>query len=133
MGVLFYNENIKMKKLLLVTIVLLFGTTVFAQSLDVRLEKKYGKASLEEMIAKNPKRYNMLVYALDNACYLTAKPSGKDLSLPTITCNSNQKLNFIDLGLDITNQNQYFLVEGTDKMLVVKSEWVLMNEITTKK
>ncbi len=122
-----------MKKLLLVTIVLLLGTKVFSQSVDVRLEKKYGKASLEEMISKEPKKYRMLLYAIDNACYFTAKPSGKELSLTSITCNTEQPLNFIDLGLDITNQNQYFLIEGKDKMLVVKSEWVLMNEMTTKK
>lgn len=132
-GCLVCNENFKMKKLLLVTIVLLFGASVFGQSTDARLERKYGKASLDEMIAKNPKKYNMLLYALDNACYVTAKPSNKDLSLKSIACDPSQKLNFIDLGLDISNQNQYFLIDGTDKMLVVKSEWVLMNEMTTKK
>lgn len=122
-----------MKKLLLVTLVFFLGTTVFSQSTTAKLEKKYGKASLNEMISKNPERYKMLLYALDNACYVTGKPVGKDLSLQTITCDPNQALNFIDLGLDIINQNQYFLIEGTDKMLVVKSEWVLTNEMTTKK
>ena len=36
---------------------------------------------------------------------------------------------FDDLGLDIINSNQYFKIEGTDKMLVVKSIWVLDNEL----
>jgi len=35
--------------------------------------------------------------------------------------------------LKIENQNQYFRIEGTDKMMVVKSNYVLKNEIENKK
>jgi hypothetical protein len=44
------------------------------------------------------------------------------------------KLNFQELGLSIIeNQNQYFLIQGTTKMLVVKSAIVLNQELSSKK
>jgi hypothetical protein len=44
------------------------------------------------------------------------------------------KLNYQDLGLSIIeNENQYFLIQGTTKMLVVKSSIVLKQEFSSKK
>jgi hypothetical protein len=76
----------------------------------------------------------MLVYALDHAYYITVRPSGKTEGIEqerALVIGNDS--NFISLGLDILNRNQYIPLSGTDKMLVVKSEWVLMNELKTKK
>ena len=86
------------------------------------------------MIQDNPAQYNVLVYALDHACYVIDKPVEKDLSgFTTIPVDVSKPINFLDLGLEIKDQNQYFLIQGTSKMLVVKSNWVLNHELTTKK
>jgi hypothetical protein len=110
-----------------------FGTLV-AQSIDNRLLQRYSEAELVLIKNDNPEKYAMLEYALDHAYYITARPSGKTEGIEeerTIVISENT--NFISLGLDILNRNQYIPISGTDKMLVVKSEWVLMNELKTKK
>ena len=86
------------------------------------------------MKANDPAKYTMYVYAIDHACYVTDLPSGKLSDLNgTIEVDMNKPLNFIELGLDIKTSNQYLKITGTDKMLVVKSVYVLENELQTKK
>jgi hypothetical protein len=124
-----------MKKQLLILTFFTFVTGFsFAQKADVRLEKKYSPKEITQMIQDNPAQYNVLVYALDHACYVIDQPVEKDLSgFTTIPVDVTKPLNFLDLGLEIKEQNQYFLIQGTSKMLVVKSNWVLNHELTTKK
>ena len=40
--------------------------------------------------------------------------------------------NFIDLGLEIQGQNQYFQISGDDRLLVIKSKVVLNYEMQKK-
>ena len=76
----------------------------------------------------------MYVYAVDKACYVSDLPKGKEAKLDgAINVDISKPLNFIDLGLDIKSVNQYFKINGTDKMLVVKSEFVLNNELKNNK
>lgn len=75
---------------------------------------------------------NLLNYALENAVYITEIPSKNAIELKTISVPLTI-LKFTDTGLKIENQNQYFRIEGTDKMMVVKSNYVLQNELKTKK
>lgn len=106
----------------------------FSQEIDVRLTKKYSQTELNQMIHENPSQYKMLVYALDNACYVIEVPEGKEIaSFGTVDVDTSKPYTFIDLGLEITSQNQYLKINGTKKMLVVKSEWVLNHELTSKK
>lgn len=101
---------------------------VSAQNYDSRLLKKFNHEELSSMEQNDPQSLDRYEYALDHAMYITDLPSGKSIDLPTITLNEEGQ-NFADLGLDIINTNQYFKIEGTDKMLVVKSVWVLDNEL----
>ena len=106
----------------------------FSQKVDQRLEKKYSKNEITQIIKDDPGHYHFLVYALDNACYTIDQPKGKDLSEFTeISLDIKSPLNFLDLGLEIKDQNQYFIIKGTNKLLVVKSNWVINHELKTKK
>ncbi len=101
---------------------------------DQRLEKKYSKKEINQMIKDDPGHYHFLVYALDNACYTIDQPKGKDLSEFTeISLDLKSPLNFLDFGLEIKDQNQYFIIKGTNKLLVVKSNWVINHELKSKK
>lgn len=124
-----------MKKLsLLFLFFTCLGNGFFAQKIDQRLEKKYSKNDISYMLNNNFSHYNLLVYALDNACYTIDQPKGKDLSeLIEISLDVKSPLNFLDLGLELKDQNQYFTIKGTNKLLVVKSNWVLNHEINSKK
>jgi hypothetical protein len=76
----------------------------------------------------------MLVHALDNGMYVTSRPAGKSEALDReIVFDLGTPKNFVEMGFEILNRNQYFPITGTDKMLVLKSEWVLLNELKNKK
>lgn len=124
-----------MKKLILPLLFFTFFSAIsFSQMVDQRLEKKYSKQEINQMIKDDLGQYQFLVYALDNACYTIDKPKGKDISEFTeISLDIKSPLNFLDLGLEIKDQNQYFIIKGTNKLLVVKSNWVLNHEINSKK
>ncbi len=105
-----------------------------AQNIDSRLLQRYSETDLAVLRNETPEKYNLLVYALDHALYTTALPSGKIEGLDTPrSLQYGETTNFLDLGLEILTRNQYIPLLGTDKMLVVKSEWVLLNEMKTKK
>lgn len=99
----------------------------FSQELDSRLLDRYAPEELTEMYNNNQQEYRLLVYALDNAVYLTDFPKGKDTEFESIDI-SGSELDFVALGLTIKNENQYFKVVGQDKLLVVKSRLVLNHE-----
>jgi hypothetical protein len=58
-------------------------------------------------------------------------PSGKETQLPEIILVHNTN-KFTDLGLKILNENQYFRIKDSNNMLVVKSMYVLKNELKNK-
>jgi len=71
----------------------------------------------------------VLNYAIENAIYfvdVNDKPSIS--SLNSIDIDSNKKT-FIDYHLKLQNSNQYFVDKSKGKMLVVKSWYVLKNEL----
>lgn len=98
-----------------------------SQEIDSRLLNRYAPEELTELYNNNQQEYKLLVYALDNAVYLTEIPEGKNTDFETIDI-SGSELNFIALGLGIKDSNQYFRVEGENKLLVVKSRYVLNKE-----
>ena len=124
-----------MKKLVLLFLFFTFFSKIsFSQMVDQRLEKKYSNKEINQMIKDDPGHYHFLEYAIDNACYTIDQPKGKELSEFTeISLDIKSPLNFLDLGLEIKDQNQYFIIKGTNKLLVVKSNWVLNHELKTKK
>ena len=98
-----------------------------SQEVDSRLLDRYAPEELTEMYNNNQQEYKFLVYALDHAVYLTEVPEGKKVDFETIDI-SNSELNFVALGLGIKDTNQYFKVLGENKLLVVKSRYVLNQE-----
>lgn len=117
-----------MKLLTILGISLISTLGLNAQELDSRLLERYSEAEIYEMQQKDPESYSITVYALDHAIYYLDVPVDKEVNFSTIRVAEGD-LNFVDLGLDIKEQNQYFLVEGKSKILVVKSRWVLSYEM----
>jgi hypothetical protein len=119
-----------MKKLLLLFAPILLSAYVSAQTADQRLLSSYSQQELNEIKTNDPRMINMLNYALDHACYITDLPSGKSADLGnSMSVDINKAVCFADLGLKIEDHNQYLPVKGTSKMLVVKSTFVLRNEL----
>lgn len=108
-----------------------FGALSFSQTIDSRLLEKYSKSELNEMIENSPNDYAILDYALDNGMYYSIGSNPKAASLPTIDL-PEEGATFLDLNLEITSSNQYFKINGEDKILVVKSKWVLNHEMENK-
>ena len=120
-----------MKTVLILSLTFLFVGSSFSQKIDDRLLAKYSLEEVNSIQAKTPDLFKMLTYSLDNAMYITDLPTGKNQDLPSVEMPSEGQT-YLDLGLEIIKENQYFIIQGKEKMLVVKSEWVLNNEIKTK-
>ncbi len=127
-----------MKILITSFLLLSFFQVSYAQKIDSRLLNNYSEVYLSELISNETQEYNLLVYAIDNACYLTQAPASKSSEFTkSISWTLDSIPAFLDLnlkyGIVLENFNQYIQLEGTDKMLVVKSRIVLENELKTKK
>lgn len=123
-----------MKTTSLLLLCLTINLTSFSQDFDKRLEKTYSKSQLITMKNENLAQFNMLNYALDNALYVIEMPVEKMSQIQgTIAYDQKNKATFLELGLTITKENQYFKIKDTNKVLVVKSEWLLMNELNSRR
>jgi LEA14-like dessication related protein len=120
-----------MKLLLTLSITMLLSGLVYSQDFDSRLLAKYSQSELTEMKSTSPDEYKLLVYALDHAIYIAENGNAKGNQLEQVTLPAGS-YTFLDLGLQIKDQNQYFLIAGENKMLVVKSKWVLNHEMEKK-
>lgn len=118
-----------MKTLLLCALMVL-PSLLFAQDYDNRLLDSYSQETLDAIAQDDPAKIQVLNYALDNAMYFADGGNTKGTELMEITVPEGAT-SFVDLKLQITDQNQYFKVSGEDKLLVVKSFWVLSNELET--
>lgn len=122
-----------MKQILLFTIFLSAVNMAFSQEVDARLTTRYSPTELADLKQNDPEKLTLLNYALDHACYIADVPKGKESGLNgVVEMNTNDPIDFIALGLEIQKTNQYLRIKGTDKVLVVKSEWVLTNEMQNK-
>ena len=117
-----------MKKIFFSTFIFCSSFAVFSQKYNVDLEKSYSKSELKKMSSDD---LILLDYALTNGIYVTALPSKESSEIKELNVTSEIK-KFTDIGLRIENQNQYFNIVGTDKMLVMKSKYVLQNELKNK-
>lgn len=119
-----------MKIALLIYLCFIIQFNSFSQEYDKRLEKIFSVEELKTMQKENPSKITMLNYALDNAVYISDLPSEKKSEFTkSINYDFNKKPNFIELGLKIEEQSQPFRINGTEKILVVKSEYLLNYEI----
>jgi hypothetical protein len=123
-----------MKTTFILLLSILISSISFSQEFDKRLEKTYTSSQLTTMQKENPAQLNMLNYALDNALYVIDMPKEKMSEIQkTITYDLKKKATFLELGLTIQKENQYFKINGLDKVLVVKSEWMLLNELNSRR
>tara|TARA_B100001287_G_scaffold778_2_gene610 strand:+ start:137 stop:502 length:366 start_codon:yes stop_codon:yes gene_type:complete len=91
------------------------------------LLKSYTSQELNELKEKRPDHYELLSYALNNAVYFGSYDASKHNELPKIQ-GLNESKNFSDYGLKIEDINQYFYCPEINKVMVVKSFWVLKHE-----
>ena len=119
-------------KIILTVIVVAFSLGALSQKVDERLLKSYSTEELTSLKENNGKELEMLNYALDNALYVVDIPKGKQDQLDGSLDIPGGEYDFTDLGIRPSSRNQYYRIIGTDKMLIVKSKWVLMNEIKKK-
>jgi hypothetical protein len=122
-----------MKKGLLI-ILLVFTQQIVAQKASPALAKSYSKTELQSFEQDGQGTINVLNYAVDQACYTILIPQGKDVDqFPTITLKSKKDIRFTDYQLQIKDRTQYFKIEGSNELLVVKSINVLRLEMQNKK
>ena len=106
----------------------MFSSFSFAQNYNSELLKSYSKVEIQSMDVESVKA---LEYGVENAIYFIAIPTGKKADFPVF---ENPKLiaKYTDLGLKITNENQYFQMKESNQLMVVKSMYVLKNELINK-
>lgn len=109
-------------KTLFFGLVLVFCCNSFAQTYDTRLEPYYSKAEIQKMIQEDVATYKFLVKCLNKAIFISDVPLEKVSTIKfngTLDINPDETHTFLSLGLTITDEYQYYKIEGTNKMLVV--------------
>jgi len=109
-------------------IILLFLLTVQhaqAQNFNSTLLKSYSKQELKSYSIDELK---VLEYGISNAIYFADIPEGKETDFKEVI-DLNGSLNFTDYQFKISSENQYYKVKNSNKILVVKSMYVLKNEL----
>ncbi len=119
-----------MKKILAITVSMLLCGTLFSQKIDNRLLKSFDENTLIDLKKNDVQKYNLLISSIGNAIEIVELPlkKGKSKLLNEITLPDGE-YNYLDLGLEIKEENQYFKITNTDKMMIVKSFYVLRNEL----
>jgi hypothetical protein len=98
------------------------ATISFGQTYDSRLEPHYSKEQIQTMIKEDVATYKFLINCLNKAIFIADIPAekAKDIKFNgEIEIDPNAKHTFLSLGLQITDEYQYYKIEGTNKMLVV--------------
>lgn len=116
-----------MKKTIFSVIVFLGASLSYGQNLSKDANKQ--ATAQEPVVSKE-----MQVYAAKNGTYIIARPEGKELTTNgEITLQKAKLVDPVAMGIKITDRTQYFGITGTTDLLVVKSTWVLDNEMKTRK
>ena len=120
--------------------IFLFGLNMLcvAQNKQEQLAQLYTQEELTSLKANDPKEFRLISYALENGCYVTKAPQGKSEGFTkSINWTNSTEPTFFDLkkmyAIELENFNQYIQITGTDKMVVVKSRFVLENELSNQK
>ena len=117
----------KLKFALAITcICLTFLTSAQSKKIDDRLLVKYTSEELRTIKKESPEQIQFLNYCIDNAFYVTDLPTEKanknDGRIGSIVVKDIENINFFQLGVELVQDDyQYFAIEGTDRLLVVKS------------
>ncbi len=119
-----------MLKISLTILTFLVGIhSFYSQEINPKLHQQYAK---EELNLLSKDEIKLLNYAVDHAIVIGDLPIEKSNQITQeITYVDNQT--FLDLGLKITDSNQYFKIKGQNKLLIVKSKSWLANELLNAK
>lgn len=118
-----------MKLATVISFLIVITSLSYAQEGIQKLSGSYTQEELSIINTENPETIKVLIYGLDNAVVIMDFPNEKSNEIVNTIDLPEGEFNFTDLGLKIENQNQYFKVNGTNKLLMVKSMWVLNNEM----
>ena len=111
-----------MKTIFILLLTLLVSGAVSAQQYDQRLLNAYSTEELASISQEKPELIAILNYALDNASYIAETGNKDNSGLTSISLESTKTSPcFAELGIKISDQNQYYKIQGTYKILVVKS------------
>lgn len=117
-----------MKKTIFSSIVFLSLSSAYGQNLS----KDANKPVTEQQAPVVSKE--MEAYAVKNGTYIVARPEGKKLTPDgEVTLEKAKLVDPKAIGVKIMNKTQYFTIAGTNDLLVVKSSWVLENEMKNSK
>ena len=109
-------------KTLFLGLALVISNEACAQTYDTRLEPYYAKEDIQKMIREDVATYKFLVNCLNKAIFIADIPAEKAESIKfngTLAIDPEKKHTFLSLGLTITDEYQYYKIEGTNKMVVV--------------
>lgn len=118
---------------LLVSSFFVFSAFSFAQT-EIRETVKEPQ-TMEQIAANSPAEHaKLLKFAETHGSTIMDFPKGKDAKLNgEVTMEQANLIDPIKMGLGILPTNQYFRITDTDKMLMVKSVFLLQQEMKTTK
>ncbi|MES2588899.1 MAG: hypothetical protein V4622_07960 [Bacteroidota bacterium] len=131
------NNTFKnLKKTSLVFLFFIGSSVVFSQEIDNRLLKKYSKTELINIKKNDVQEYNFLVKAVKEGVYVSNIPTSKGKRITydgTLNIDPNQDHTFISLEKEITDEYQFYRIEGTQKMLVIQPRILLDKRVSISK
>ena len=117
----------------LLSVILIFCSCFHAFSQSALLDS-YTQSELDELKQVNIADYELLSYAIENALEFGEYFDSKHSNLEHVNNDiSPEIVSFTDFGFKIKDQNQYYFWEDQQKIIIVKSFWVLRNEQTIKR
>ena len=117
-----------MKNIFLLSFCMSISLVCNSQKVNSGLKNSYSTQELIDYKTNDSDKYELLLYAFDHATYLSDYDENKHSALKRIDTN-NPNPRFTDLAVKIENVNQYFYAAKLNKVVVVKSEWVLRHEM----
>ena len=125
-----------MKRLLFLILFATSALSISAQKsgIDERLLVKFSAEEMKKLQIEDPEELKYLTYCIENAFSIGKTSKEKIKSQPdnygAIKLKSLPINNFFELNLNINNRTaQYFLINGTEKVLVVKSKYRILKEL----
>lgn len=125
-----------MKQILFIFLFSVTSISLFAQksTIDERLLTKYSNKELKLLQAENPEELKYLSFCIENAFYWEVVPQKKAQLKPEkfkkITLKNTSVTNFYLFDVKISDHTtQYFIVNESDRLLVVKSKAQILQEL----
>jgi hypothetical protein len=119
---------------LLVSSVFVFSALSFGQT-EIRETAKEVQ-TMEQLATSSPAEHaKLLEFAKNHGSTIMDFPKGKEAKKldGEVTMEQAALIDPIKMGLSILSTNQYFRISGTEKMLMVKSVFILQQEMKTTK